>query len=405
MVNNGVMGKSTPDKVVLHVISGDLWAGAEMQVYQTLLAMKSKERFIPVCVLFNEGLLEEKLRMEGIETIVIDESSLNSMQMLCRLVGFCKKFKPGIIHAHHIKEHFLGAMAAFFIGHKVPLIRTLHGKSRVPDYITGMKRLRSNIVVQMDKFLIRYLATCVIAVSKDIEKHLKEKSVKGFKVVQIYNALRLNAAGPSQETVRSVREFFNIKERFWIGTASRLVEPKNHELLIEAGKRLRDKNIDFVISIFGEGPLYNFLKNKIWQHNLQSYVLLHGFNSDMQSIMGMFDVFVLSSRHEGLPMALLEAMSLGLPVVCTNVGGMREIVKNGFNGLLVSPRDPSAMAEALIRIKNDPELAWSLAGNAKETVTKEFSIMRNTEKLLRVYDQLSKGDRFASDNTSLDAKS
>ena len=384
-------------KVALHIISGDLWAGAEVQVYNTLLAMKESLWVTPICILFNDGMLANKLQDLNIKTMILDEKKYNSFQLLIKLIKICKKLKPDIVHVHHNKEHLIGFFATLLSGYKAPLIRTIHGKSKVPDHIRGIQRIRSSIVNWIDQILTKFTTNCIIAVSKDIANDFK-KIIDSKKTVHIYNAINIPPGSLSIKDAQLHRESFNINENFWIGTAARLVEIKNLELLIETGRLLKQKGLRFKISIFGDGPLFNKLKSIIKEYQLESVVFLHGFEKNMTSIIRSFDVFILSSKHEGLPMALLEAMSLETPVICTAVGGMKEVIIDGANGLLVTPDDPKEMADAVFRLKNDPDLSRRLTQNAKKTIEQEFSIDKNIQKLLLTYDQLLDGKPFKFNN-------
>jgi len=387
MVNEENTYHRMNQKIVLHIISGDLWAGAEVQVYHTLIALKKKTKIIPVCILFNNGMLAKKLQDQKIKTLVIDETKYSSVRMLAKLVMIYRRLKPDIIHVHNTKEHFLGVFAAMSIGHKIPLARTIHGKIKARDHITGIRLIKSDIVIYLDKILNIFFANRIIAVSKDIESDLK-KTFDKKKIVHIYNAINIDPRGLSEKDVKRNRGSFCIKEDFWIGAAARLEKVKNLELLIETGRLLQKKELKFKISIFGEGPLYNKLKSKIKKYQLESVVFMHGFEKNMHCIIPSFDVFIMPSKHEGLPMALLEAMSLETPVICTAVGGMKEIIQDGINGLLVKPDDPCDMADAVIRLKSNPILSRRLAENARKTIEQEFSIVQNIEKLSILYDQL-----------------
>ena len=262
MVNKIFTNNRMNQKIIFHIISGDLWAGAEVQVYQTLRALKNNPNIMPVCILFNDGMLASKLRQKKIKTLILDEKKNNSLEILIQLVKICRKLKPDIIHVHHIKEHFLGIFASLSTCHKVPLIRTIHGKSKVPDHVSGFQRIRSEIVVCLDKILNRFFATRIIAVSREIKEELT-KSIDKNKVIHISNAIHIDSQISVDDDIQISRESFDIKEEFWIGTAARLVEPKNLELLIEAGRLLQQKDLNFKISIFGEGPLLKKLKLKI----------------------------------------------------------------------------------------------------------------------------------------------
>ncbi len=161
-------------------------------------------------------------------------------------------------------------------------------------------------------------------------------------------------------------------------------------MIIETSRILeRDKIIKFAVSIFGDGPLRNNLKNMIERYKLSHVVHLHGHHADILPIISALDVFVLSSHNEGLPMSLIEAMSVGTIPVCTKVGGIQEVIHDGVDGYLVKPNNYEQMAAVLKSIALDSEKKREIMKmNAREKIMKDYSIQKSTSMLDSLYESL-----------------
>ncbi len=371
---------------VLHIISGDLWAGAAVQVYHTLSALSGGQRFYIICVLFNDGILKTNLEKLNIKTVLLDEMKLNPLGMLLKLKKLMQTEKPDIIHVHGVKEHFLGKVSILLSGQRIPIVRTVHGNLGSPRRLALRKFFKASLVAELDYLLIRNLAEAVIAVSKDMENGFLARKLSG-KVWQIYNSINTSKFHFETNT-HAVRKKYGVNDHFWIGTASRLVGVKNQRMLIEAGRYLLAEGIPFKISIFGNGPLKQDLETLIEKYELGDKIFLHGFEPEIHSVLNALDVFAICSLNEGLPMALLEAMYMRTPVVCTAVGGMKEIIEHGVNGMLVPSGDSSALANCLAKLYENQEMARKLAINARATIEERFSLDKTLENLCRVYDEV-----------------
>jgi len=370
---------------LMHIISGDLWAGAESQVYNTLLALKSYDDILVTCVLFNDGILKNKLDSIGIKTYVLDETENDSVKIFIKLHKLVKIFRPHIIHVHHTKEHLLGLLCTCTHHFKrIAIIRTMHGMHGVRPGLPLLQRLRSSVVVWIDSILLKFFTDTVIAVSKDLMLYLQQKNLKA-NISVIHNALDVDHYVTAEKRSDRSLEAYRPSKGFWIGTAARLVRPKNLGMLIDAGTILKTKGIPFQISIFGDGPLKNELQKRITSLGLQKEIRLHGFVDGVLDIIDALDVFVLCSSHEGLPMALLESMLIETPVICTNVGGMKEVVEHEVNGLLVRHDDVEGLAGALMRLYNDKNLSNIIKKNAKQTILERFSAKISTKRLVTIY--------------------
>jgi glycosyltransferase involved in cell wall biosynthesis len=138
----------------------------------------------------------------------------------------------------------------------------------------------------------------------------------------------------------------------------------------------------------GLGPLENDLRTLVATRGLDDVVRFTGSRDDVFEILPAFDVFVLSSRHEGLPIALMEAMASGVACVATRVGGVPELIDDGRNGLLVDPGDPSALAAAIAKLLDDESLRRALATSAR-TAAATMTLAPAATRLQEVYDTLA----------------
>lgn len=383
-----VNSQENEKKRLIHFASGDIWAGAEAQVFQTVKGLQASGKYHVSCVLMNGGLLLEKLVHAGIPTLVIDENRFSSWEIMQQLTDHFGDNLPDIVHVHAVKEHFLAKLAAVKVKKKVQnlirIVRTVHGARKVPDGIPFKNKLKSSVIVSLDTFLIKYLCDVTIAVSRELESEISGYRPRG-KVQHIYNSIE-----PAPDMTRNekgqIKAEHGFDGKFWIGTAARLVEPKNLFMLIRCAQLLKKSKAPFVVTIHGEGPLRKVLSDEIQTRGLENSVTLKGFESHMEKTMAGFDLFVMTSFNEGLPMALLEAMNLNVPVLCTNVGGMKEMISDKVNGLLVESDDHSAMADEIIGLLDDRMRLDQLAVQAKTMLNSKFSIYRNTQILEKLYD-------------------
>jgi glycosyltransferase involved in cell wall biosynthesis len=171
---------------------------------------------------------------------------------------------------------------------------------------------------------------------------------------------------------------------FVIATVGNLVPKKDHHTLLDAFATAFAQHPDTHLVIIGGGPLEAELRARAATLGVAERVLFTGQRPGVADLYGAFDLFVLSSLHEGLPLALLEAMASELPVIATSVGGIPEVVTDGRDGLLVSPRDPGALADAMRSIARDEETAARLAAAARVTAGR-FSIPRAVDRMAAVY--------------------
>lgn len=222
-----------------------------------------------------------------------------------------------------------------------------------------------------------------------------------------YNRGRINAIRPSDGKVRIVHcgvdttRFAAVPAYDWeahrLLSVGRLVPMKGFDVLIEACRILRDKGLSFTCEIVGDGPMRPELEEQIGAAKLADRVRLAGFakQDELRDKLKKVSMFVLACQQssardmDGIPVALMEPMSMGIPVVSTSVSGIPELIDNGRNGLLVPPRDPAKLAEAIESLLRDRARSLAFAEAGRETVLAEFDVRRNAERLGRFFTETS----------------
>lgn len=182
----------------------------------------------------------------------------------------------------------------------------------------------------------------------------------------------------------AVREF--CKDGFIIGTIARLSEEKGLIHLIAALRILCRHHAGVKAVILGDGPQRRFLQTMVDDAGLSGRILFAGYRNYAYHYLPHFDVFVLPSLTEGLPITILEAMQAEVPIVATRVGGIPAVLENGRTGVLVEPGDPSALAEAITGVLSDPRGAQAMGKNARAVAVTNYSSRRMAESYQRVYE-------------------
>ena len=254
---------------------------------------------------------------------------------------------------------------------------------RVPgDYAWEQGRQRFGITANLDDFLISknhpwqvrvlaWLQTWVarhaahtIVPSEYLKRVVMAWGIPEDQITRIYSALKVIEVGEAREQLRKMFGY----EGLVIATAARLVPWKGVSELIDALTLVRAEGIPARLEIYGEGPEYSRLMERVRERTLDAWVTFHGSLSreELGRRLTASDMFVLNTGYEGLSHQLLEVMHLGVPIVTTKAGGNTELIEDGTEGLLVAVNDVRAIAAAIAQLSADPHLRESLADKARE---------------------------------------
>jgi len=281
-----------------------------------------------------------------------------------------------LVHSHGYFADIIGVSAAKVL--KIPHISTCHG------FISNDRNLA--LYNSIDRLLLCF-SDKIIAVSEQIKDDLERSGIIKSKISVIQNAVQtIHKAENYEENRRKKRLALAIKdEEFIVGYVGRLSDEKGVQYLIEAGMLLMETGMPCKILIIGDGPKRKELEDMVKMKGLEDNIIFTGFQTNIEEWMSLLDIFVLPSLTEGTPMALLEAMAFGLPVVASDVGGIPEIIDSGENGILVPAANPDKIEEAISTICKDNYFRTKLSEMAKKTIRSKFNINEWVNKIESVY--------------------
>lgn len=297
------------------------------------------------------------------------EISLNVLKSYFKLSKFIKKEGIDIIHAHTRVTQVLGCLLAKSL--KMAYVSTCHGffKPR----------------------LFRKLFPCwgdkIIAISGQVKEHL----IDDFKINKdnirvVNNGIDVKwFSAQILATKTSVKEKLGLKDAPVVGIVARLSDVKGHVFLIEAMKLVLEKYPDAQLLIVGEGPMKKDLTALVERLLLKKSVFFLPNVSDTRSVLSAMDIFVMPSLIEGLGLSLMEAMASGLAVIGSDVGGIKSLIKDKSTGLLVPPKDPKSLGNAIVELLSFPLKAKQLGDNARCFIEQNFPQEQMVKKTEEVY--------------------
>lgn len=381
MTSNQANIKNRPVHV-LQVASGDLWAGAEAMLYVLAKALHTELNVQVTVILFNHGKLEQKLSNCGISVHILDESYYNSIQLLQQLEKVVTNTRPDVIHTHGIKENILGSITAW--RNHIPSIRTSHG---APEHQPPLYNLPKRLIRFLDRLLGSYCQQHIIAVSLDLATKL-ECNFPRPKISVIENGIDIDSltAYISQRPASA-----NIKYSYHVGLACRLVPVKRVDLFIDTAIYLKQHHPELSIQfhIYGDGPLQDSLTTRVQSIQTDNYIYFEGHCDNIAQKLLTLDALLMTSDHEGLPMVLLEAMCLQIPIIAHAVGGIPNLLNYGKCGTLISNHTAEAFAEAILNRVKQPEKHLKLAAKAYERIKNNYSASHNASAYLDVYKRIA----------------
>lgn len=364
---------------VLHIASGDLWAGAEVQAFTLISHLTRLPNTEVTTVLMNEGALAQKLRSIGVPVHMLDERRMASPRLLAHLGSILRTWRPDVIHTHREKENILGSLANR-LWRNVPSVRTIHG-GREDSGVTGWKGVRRRAVRALDRWCGRVLQQRVIAVTRELGLQAA-REFPAEKIVVIENGVDSAAVRAEKGTA----EFRTAEPETHIGIVGRLVEVKRVDLFLEAAAALLRQlpQRAWRFHVFGEGPERTRLEKAARRLQISDRVMFHGHRQDIATCIAGLDVLVICSDHEGLPMVALEAAALAVPTVAHSVGGLVEVVPPEF---LVARHEADGYRDGILRaLHTDGQV---IAEKYASAILKQFSAQRNAERIHALYEQVT----------------
>lgn len=366
---------------VLHIISSSGMYGAEAVILNLSRVLKERGHKSLLAAFSNASnpnlQLYEKARAEGIESYVIpcsgqvDRSAIIAIRQLALRTG------AEIAHSHNFKSDVYLYLALRRT--HIPYVATCHTWYDTDFLVTMYGRI--------DRLVLRCFPR-VVAVSREVRQRLLNAGVHAQRIRDVRNGIDLRPFANAQPSLTDLKS----GGALLVGLIGRLTWEKGVDVFVDAAACVLHEFSEARFVIVGEGPYRERLERSIQRKNLGEHVLLLGRREDMPGVYASLDIMASASRQEGLPMAILEGMATGRPLVATTVGEVPTIVVNGRTGILVPPENPDKLAAGILELLRDPAKRSAMGAAGRQLIRDEYSAERMTADYLQVYSEVIAAD-------------
>lgn len=364
-------------KSVLHVIDS-LHLGGAQEVVLNLATCGSPRFRHEVATMHGHGIYWDRLREAGIKVHSLSPHKFLPLY-LATLPALLVSRRPDILHCHLIPSNIIAKPLGALLG--VPLILN-------HDHTNDPHRIDNKLLLALDKSTNR-LARHFIAVAAACRDFLiQHESIPPQKITLVPNAIDLRRFSPGTISREAARASLGLPSDVpVIAAVGRLNPQKNFALLLDIAAELAPRFPDLRFLLAGEGPEETMLREKARTLGLTERVVFSGYVADTRNVYVAADMLLMPSRFEGLPMTLLEAMAMRLPVVASRLDGIAEVVEDGREGFLVESTDTAGFVERCTTLLKNPAKSSDLAANSRAKIEARFSVERMTSAVEAIYDR------------------
>ena len=363
---------------ILHIITRMVKGGAQEDVLDLTVRVDS-DRFESILVTGPsdgpEGSLIEKslgcgAKIFYVPTLVREVSPLSDLKAFLYLTRLIKVEKPDVVHTHTSKAGIIGRLAAKRAG--VPVtIHSPHGHVFHGYY----GKIVTSVFIALERWCARFADRLIMITENERTDHIALNIAPPNKFVIIHSGVDFTPLLNESVPRGTLRKQLGIDERaIVIGTVGRLVPIKGQIHLIEAMPTIVKQIPSAKLVLVGSGPLDSDLKAAVARMGLSDSIVFAGYRTDVGTCLQDMDMFVLPSLNEGMGRALVEAMAMRLPVVASDVCGIRDLVQHDINGKLVAVGDSAGLSTAILALLNDKEFAQKLGARAYDTVVPQYGV-------------------------------
>ncbi len=370
--------KESNGRINILQLAYGLRIGGMEKVIQNLCRFLDEKRFnVTLCCLTKKGEFADELEAEGHRVYLCSQKTrLNKYIRGLEVGSILGREQIHILHSHNTQaflDGFLGTRLA-----KTPVFLHTDHVREFPDKFryAVAERIASHFVDE------------IVAVSHRLKDDLiKYEKIPPQKLTIIHNGTDFCPC-KNAETIRALRDEFNVepKEKI-VGCIARMRKQKGYELFLKAAALVINNTRNTKFLIVGDGEEYNRLLNLSIQLGINSRVCFTGPRTDIERVLSIFDIFLLTSHYEGMPVCLLEAMASSIPVVATAVGGVPEVIQDGVSGYLVNSRDPQQIAGRIVTLLSNDNLRIRMGENGLRIYRSRFTVERMIANYTTLYER------------------
>jgi len=369
------LGSTANSKRIFFNIYGLDRGGPEMRLLDFALHFPP-ELEIHICVTSNNlSLLRDFNKSRARINVVPIARPYLEIRSVKRVLDYIRDNHIGILNSFDLKGLTIAAAAKICYGNKITVVH--HFIDLLHNYNYRTKVLLRGLV---------NVADCLICNTDAVRREVIGIRSPRVEVRVIHNGVDAEYFSPRPERRAVDRSSVGFDDSdFVLGTLANFRPEKNYPFLIERFRELTHTHPRLRLLCVGGGPLLDSITTVVKKYGLDRKVVFSGYVADVRYYLGMMDAFTLCSLKEGFPNALLQAMSMGLPVICSAVGECKEIITNGETGLLFDPTDAEGFLQAVSRVAEDDDLRASFSRKARELIQARFSLRQMIERYVDFY--------------------
>jgi glycosyltransferase involved in cell wall biosynthesis len=376
------MPTAPPERIQILFVTPNLGVGGAERHIATLAPALDRARFEPRVVCIKEpGPMFEDVVAAGVPALSLGGGTRQAPASLWRLVRIMRAFRPDVVITRGLNADILGRVAATIA--RVPVV--VVWKHNTGHISRGALEVVSERA--LDPFTDRYFAVA----EGQVPYLTGELGWPERKIRVIHNGVDPAAFPYSPGRPRDAAlaaELGIAPGEQVVGILAVFREEKDHATFLRAARSVADRVPGARFLLAGDGPGRAELEDLTHELGLEDRVIFAGLRSDVDAVLSLLDVVVLSSfTIECFPYAILEAMAMGVPAVCTAVGGLPEMIEEGVTGRLVPPRDPEALADGIVDVLSDPERARAMGRAARRRLEERFTLERSAAETGRVIEE------------------
>ncbi len=339
-------------------------AGAERMAESLTLQLKKEGYEVEVVSLYDyHSDITENLERNGVKIHYFGKKKGMDLSMFLKLLKLFRQLRPDVVHTHRYVSQYTMPICILT---GVPVrVHTVHSLAE-----------KEKIAKKPQKIFYRCFRLQPVSINEAVKESIsRQYNIKTDRIPMVYNGVDI------KNYIK--KDTYTFKRKFRVVHIGRFTLAKNHIEMIHAFKTLHSKHPETELHLYGTGELKENAVAEINKLGLQAFVILHGVVNNINEIMHKYDMFMLPSIYEGMPITIIEAMASGMPILATNVGGIPNIITDEYNGILVNT-DSESIACGLERMYYDAQLRESLGRAALKSAVK-YSVQNMTKGYIEIY--------------------